>query len=103
MKWISVKNKLPDPEKPVLVFVQNVYEGKLTRRLRAFYAPKYTIEQGACEDEYNGYEYNEEKDNYYLCEGWYENNEFDEVNWKIDGDVTHWMPLPEPPILQGDI
>jgi hypothetical protein len=42
----------------------------------------------------------EEKDNYYVPEGWYEQLE----NWNeygslpvIEGDITHWIPLPDSP------
>ena len=45
-------------------------------------------------------EYSEEDDEYYLLEGWYEviKNWDDYNSIVIDDFVTHWMPLPEPPM-----
>ena len=46
-------------------------------------------------------EYDEAADTYYVTEGWYECID----NWDdyssvavTEGEVTHWMPLPQPPI-----
>jgi hypothetical protein len=94
--WIETKEQLPKPGMPVLVFVQNVY-GDKTRRLRAQYAAKFTLEQSSEDD--TDPDYDEKTDQYYCKPGWYETNEFDEVHWRIEGDVTHWMPLPDPPIV----
>ena len=44
--------------------------------------------------------YDEEKDDYIIPEGWWENRQFtpdDVYNSPIDCEVTHWMPLPELP------
>lgn len=43
------------------------------------------------------HEYDEEKDTYFDPAWWYEFNEYEETNWKISDDITHWMPLPKPP------
>lgn len=48
-------------------------------------------------DEHNVSVYNEEKDEYYYQEGWYETNEFEDIHWKVEFEVTHWMSLPKPP------
>jgi len=97
MKWIEVKSNLPKPGVPILAFGLNGYQKR--RTLRAFYAPRFTIED---DNEHEAAEYCEEKDNYFLHEGWYENNEYEEVHWMIDFPVTHWMPLPEPPECLND-
>ena len=34
----------------------------------------------------------------YWPEGWYESNEHEETSWCVDETVTHWMPLPAPPL-----
>ena len=95
--WIETKDKMPEPGIPVLVYVQNVY-GDKTRRLRAQYADKHMLEMEVvisdCEDDVD---YSEAEDTYYVKPGWYETNENEETHWRIIGDVTHWMPLPEPP------
>lgn len=70
MKWISVKDRLPEPEIPVLVtyigFVDGVAESDGIA----------TINYGE------------------WC--WYEdkNSDNDEA---VKVTITHWMPLPEPP------
>jgi len=70
MNWISIKDKLPEIEKYVLVcYKNNVFQGYL--------------------DEW-------EHDNcWYIFSGSFTLDEVD-YNIKLD-EVTHWMPLPEPP------
>ena len=44
-------------------------------------------------------EYDEEEDGYRIPQGWWESSHYiygDHYN-NIDDEVTHWMPLPEPP------
>jgi hypothetical protein len=93
-EWIRVKDKLPDGK--VIACYKN-RSGKV-RRIMAEYFHRYTIESSmddGVEDEYC-----EDNDNYYIVEGWYEIID----NWEdwgsvrvTEGEVTHWMPLPEPP------
>jgi len=90
--WISVKENMPDSGSMVLVFGRN--ENKKGRVIRAFHANRFQIQD---DNELEAAEYSEEKDEYYLKEGWYESNEFDEVNWFVELDVTHWMYLPDFP------
>lgn len=92
MNWIKSEFLLPPAGTPVIVFGKNEY-GK-GRTLRAFYAPRHTIED---DNDYEAAQYCEEKDKYYLKEGWYESNEFEDVHWRIEFEVTHWMSLPKPP------
>lgn len=94
MIWIEVAETLPECGKKVLAYFENA-NGK-PRRIMAYHADANSIESDS-EDNYGAYEYSEEEDTYYLHEGWYENNEFDEINWMVDGKITHWMTLPDPP------
>lgn len=64
------------------------------RRIRAMYVPRYTVPD---DGEYNADEYCEEKDQFFLREGWYEVNEWEDVHWAVGHPVTHWMPLADPP------
>lgn len=106
--WISVKDKLPEPETEVLaVCVRNGYR---------FICP-VIFEDGTMLTQnsmWNWYElenygtYSEENDDYFVPEGWWENRQFtpdDIYNNPVDCTVTHWMPLPEPPmsaIMDGE-
>jgi hypothetical protein len=91
-KWISVKDRLPEPGVKVIAYFLNEF-GK-HRRIMAMYAPPKTVE-AETDDEWC--DYDEKTDNYYIPCGWYEHNEFDETHWGIDNNITHWMPLPKPP------
>lgn len=64
--WISVEERLPEPELPILIF---------TRKNRY----------------YVGYYYKAVVDTTYT--GFYADS--------VKRDVTHWMPLPEPPKMKG--
>jgi len=44
--------------------------------------------------------YNEAEDKYYYPEGWYECNECEETNWKLNFEITHWTDLPPAPEAQ---
>ena len=89
--WIPVGERLPDAGQYVLVYVN---DANRVARIRAFYAPKHTMEQNGDSD---WIDYSEEKDEYFLPEGWYEANDYEETHWHVTDTVTHWRPLPEPP------
>jgi hypothetical protein len=94
--WIPVSERLPDPGVPVLVFVPHAYgDSSGSRRLRAQYAAEKTLEQS--DDSIESGIYDSATDTYWCEPGWYETNEYEGVHWRIQGDVTHWMPLPAAP------
>lgn len=70
-KWISVKEKLPPLEQEVLIFAYN----------REIHVAEFCNFSG-CED------WHITSQKYVYCQ--------DELNIKRE-NVTHWMPLPEPP------
>jgi hypothetical protein len=78
MEWISSKERLPDDETPVLILVaNNIRIGELRWEI-----PGY-------EDNYESYRYwDDPKDAGQFWEGL---------------DVTHWMPLPDPPTEPTDV
>lgn len=98
--WISVKDKLPEPETEVLaVCVRNGYRFICP----VIYEDGTKLTQNSI---WNWYEldnygtYSEENDDYFVPEGWWENRQFtpdDVYNNPVDCAVTHWMPLPDPP------
>jgi len=98
-EWISVKGEYPKHGEKVLAVFKNSH-GKW-RRIIGHFIERWKEEvQPFDDDTYETAEYLEEKDEYYLKEGWYECIE----NWPeytsvavYEGLVTHWQPLPDPP------
>ena len=93
--WIPVHQRMPKPGQYVLAHFLNEY-GK-SRIVRAFHAPQYTIEANG-----EWFELDPDEDDMWLPEGWYECNEYEDTHWYVDGDITHWMPLPKTPKKEGE-
>lgn len=96
-QWIPVSERMPEPNKKVLATYTNVLGNP--RRVIAEFVAKHTVESRA-EDWGDWEEYDELTDTYFCPEGWYERVE----NWGDlshlfigDGEITHWMPLPDAP------
>ena len=99
-QWISVEESLPKAEQEVLVACKTRTFG-YRYQCQGFYVPRgiyredseLTWDYEACD------EYDEERDDYLVNEGWYERiHNWDEYGAvSISDIVTHWMPLPEPP------
>ena len=96
LTWRPASDK-PEHGKTVLATYLNQC-GK-RRRVRAFYIGQYEEEEGSEDDELC-VEYCEEKDEWYLKEGWYELID----NWDtyssvaiVEGVVDYWMPMPPAP------
>ena len=94
MNWIKISDKKPEHGKIVLACI--VTE-QLKRQivLRAVWYDRFTEEDNFNENEAT--EYCEEKDAYFVHEGWYEFNQYEEVHWGISDEVTHWADIPLPP------
>jgi len=92
MNFISISEQMPRCEELILVAGINEYGAK--KILRAIYARKHTVISSSDDD---NHEYDEETDEYYLKEGFYETNEFEDIHWYIDFEILYWMPLPEYP------
>ena len=100
-EWISVDDRLPENGVHVLLCCEvHGYGGEIVGKYicDGYYAEANKIIAGGFPDECNC-EYSEEDDEYYLCEGWYENiKNWDDYNSvTVEDFVTHWMPLPLPP------
>jgi hypothetical protein len=100
--WVSVTQAMPKSGVKVLACYRNKL-GKL-RRIRAHWIAAKTVEASS-EDWDQCSEYDEATDTYYVTEGWYECID----NWGdysavavSEGDVTHWMALPEAPTVDSD-
>jgi len=98
-KWIAVEDTKPKTETPVLavVFVRERLDV-----IRAYYIPSRTVECGGMDVDNNDewFDYEDDTDMYWIPEGWYECNHYEDTHWFVQDEVTHWMPLPEPP--RGD-
>lgn len=107
--WISVKDRLPEVEKRVLVCVarHSQYTNKDYALVTcAIYEDgKVDVEDSCWMCEWG--DYDEEADIIHVPEGWYEYHEYGNVeedgiafigdSGYLSEKVTHWMPLPEPP------
>lgn len=92
-------NKVADskPEHGKIVLIHTVTEQlKRPLVLRAVWYDRFKEEAGY--DEYEAGEYCEEKDEYFIREGWYEFNQYEEVHWAVSEEVTHWAEIPLPPV-----
>lgn len=104
--WIPVMERLPEPEKRVLLMTN--YKGWNDKICRDVMCGFYEDGNVWCEDSKVCWDYemkreenyDESRDDYRVPEGWFEEllNHIDDYNCVAIGElVTHWMPLPEPP------
>lgn len=97
-EWISVKDRLPEPETEVIILADRRGDNVITTAM---------YEDGSISDEDSKWiwygidiDYDIENDKYLIPEGWWEHKHYlddDVYNNAVDDTVTHWMPLPEPP------
>ena len=97
-RWISVEERLPEPETEVLIFASR--SGYPIITTGSYEDGTITTEDSSWVWYDHDFEYDEERDTFIISEGWWEYKHYngdDEHNHLIDDVVTHWMPLPEPP------
>lgn len=100
-KWISVEERLPKNEKPVLVATKWSLMGMRGMAVSCGFYTDGKTSTGNSDYNWNDGDcdliYDEEEDEYIVPEGWWESVRYTEQFSAIDEPVTHWMPLPEPP------
>ena len=96
--WIPVTERLPESGKHVLLCCE-VRPAMKRYICDGYYAKAKSIINSCSFDYECAVEYDEERDEYFLLEGFYEviKNWDDFTSITIEDFVTHWMPLPEPP------
>lgn len=103
-EWISVEERLPESGAHCLLCCDiKRIDGTHRQYVCDGYHAERWKEECSNSDDDCAVEYNEEDDEYYLCEGWYEviKNWDDYTSIAIADTITHWMPLPEPPKMKG--
>lgn len=99
--WVSVKERLPEAERRVLIRIKS-------KRFPSYLVTTVGAHVGYHEkttEDWNDYEgdteYDEKNDCFWISPCWYETNEVeDNTNWEFGAEeyeVTHWMPLPQAP------
>lgn len=102
MKWISVKDRLPENEHDVLIAVRRKWFGCPSEYYnfvaKAFYTDgKHNTEDSNYIWDFENFQYDEENDAYVIPEGWWESVDYSEEFSAVDDEVTHWVELPELP------
>lgn len=105
-EWISVKDRLPNPEERVLVCAESRCAGKVYKYVAAAMHEDGAVlveDSGWNFEDFDGLIYDGEKDVWKIPEGWWEcaiyNDE--QTNCPVSDVVTHWMPLPQPPVEES--
>lgn len=103
-KWISVKERLPEAEKEVIIFANRNGYPIITTGM--YEDGKVSTEESMCFWCDLNFEYDETTDTCLIPAGWWEYkcyNGDDEYNHPIDDIVTHWMSLPPEPEEASEI
>lgn len=100
-RWHKYPDEKPKKLKRKLISCKypNRYSGKPIQLIAQYVPPKTVLADDFLSDELdceNVQEYDEEKDCYWVVEGWWECSEEAEYNYQISGDVIEWRDIPLP-------
>ncbi len=98
-EWISVDDRMPEPETEVLILAVRSNGYKVITTAMYENGKVSTEDSNWCWYDLD-FDYDEENDVYLIPEGWWEYRHYnpdDVLNNAVDDKVTHWMPLPDAP------
>ena len=97
--WISVTDRLPHPAMMVLVATIDHLGNGFVVMAEYSDGKSLLVADECCIEDWGTYD--EKTDEWWCPVGWFESNQTDETHWQVNEPVTHWMPLPDPPV-EGD-
>lgn len=104
-RWIPVSERLPEVETEVIILAITKTGRKVITT--AMYENGKMPNGNSIWKWYDiDFNYDEENDEYLIPEGWWEYRHYnpdDIYNNAVDDVVTHWMPLPDPPRMDGEV
>lgn len=104
MEWISVEDRLPENEMPVLICATRKLENREIRIIsKAIHTDgEHNTETSSLlwDSSDMDWEYYDKYDAEIIPEGWWEDADYIEQFSEVYDFVTHWMPLPVPPAEQ---
>ena len=100
--WISVKDRLPENEVPVLIATKWKFADRQgVARALAFHTNGKTFTGNSRftwnNDGYDNLIYDKAHDEWIIPEGWWEYARYNEQFCPVDELILGWMPMPEPP------
>lgn len=98
-EWMSVEKALPDNNVRVLAVLATPRPIAIVAwyvRARAISANDANFDP--YDDDEVTSDYDEETGTHYVPVGWYEDCESGNIYYRVSDAVTHWLPLPEPPL-----
>ena len=101
--WIPVSERLPKNEERVLICAdRKCFNGKVIQITTTAMYEDGTMHTGNSAYSWDDcdFKYCEDTDDYIISEGWWEQNMYCEEFGVVDDFVTHWMPLPDHPIVR---
>lgn len=104
VRWIPITERLPNPETEVMIVCNDNGRRFIAT---AIHENGKQLSEESCwvwTDIWEYGRYDEEHDDYFVPEGWWESRCFtpdDVYNCMVDCEVTHWMPMPELPKMDG--
>lgn len=111
--WINFEQQKPKSQKDVLVCVKGDKYRYIEQTNSSIQIPHYYLAMATyfaprtvlAEDWFDDYDkdfmdYDEENDCYWVYEGFYEYTTEHENQYGIANTVTHWMELPELPLME---